>query len=453
VDSDGDSYGYAGTTTSACSAPSGYVANSTDCNDSNSAINPGATEICDGVDNDCDGLADEGLGATTYYADMDSDSYGDSGTAVSSCTSVAGYVTNSTDCDDTDAAINPAATEVCDGVDNDCDGSIDEGLSYTTYYADSDADTYGDSGTAVSSCSAVSGYVTDATDCDDTDAAVNPAATEVCDGVDNDCDGSIDEGLTTTYYADADSDTYGDSSMATTACSAPAGYVTDASDCDDTNAAVNPAATETCNGVDDDCDGLIDEGVGTTTYYADADGDGYGDALTSTTACSAPAGYVTDSTDCDDTSAAVNPAATEVCDTIDNDCDGSVDEGGVCPCDVETYNGHVYQFCGTATTWTSARTTCLTYGYDLVEIDDAAENDWVATTAYSYANTYWWIGLNDSSTEGTYVWSTGAAASYTNWASTEPAGKANKDCVRMRSKQKDWHEHTCGSSQRYVCEE
>ena len=138
---------------------------------------------------------------------------------------------------------------------------------------------------------------------------------------------------TNTYYRDADEDGYGNASDSIEADSAPDGYVTDNTDCDDDNAAVNPGATEVCNGIDDDCDNLVDDAdpdcVGMTTYYADADGDTYGDPAVSQDACAAPAGYVTNNTDCDDTNADVNPGATEVRNGIDDDCDGSVDEG--CP--------------------------------------------------------------------------------------------------------------------------
>jgi hypothetical protein len=184
-------------------------------------------------------------------------------------------------------------------------------------------------------CTAPIGYVTENTDCDDTPGTginVNPGATEVCNGIDDDCEGGIDEGVQTTYYADADGDTYGDPATSTMACTAPIGYVTDNTDCDDTPGTginVNPGATEVCNGIDDDCEGGIDEGV-QTTYYADADGDTYGDPATSTMACTAPIGYVTNNTDCNDTpvtGAGTNPGATEVCNGgIDDDCDLLADD-------------------------------------------------------------------------------------------------------------------------------
>ncbi|MBK7440370.1 MAG: T9SS type A sorting domain-containing protein [Bacteroidetes bacterium] len=328
ADADGDTYGDAGSTTMACSMPEGYVEDATDCNDVDAAINPAATEVCNGVDDNCDGNIDEGLTFTTYYADADGDTYGDAGSSTSTCDGAPeGYVSDATDCNDADAAVNPGATEVCNGIDDNCDGNIDEGLTFTTYYADADGDTYGDAGSSTTTCDgAPEGYVSDATDCNDADAAVNPGATEVCNGIDDNCDGNIDEGVQNTYYADADGDSYGDAGSTTMACSAPEGYVSDATDCNDADAAVNPGATEVCNGIDDNCDGNIDEGV-QNTYYADADGDTYGDAGSTTMACSAPEGYVSDATDCNDADAAVNPGATEVCNGIDDNCDGNIDEG------------------------------------------------------------------------------------------------------------------------------
>jgi hypothetical protein len=100
----------------------------------------------------------------------------------------------------------------------------------------------------------------------------------------------------------------------------------DAGDCAPLDPNRHPGATEVCNGLDDDCDGLIDEGV-STTFYKDGDGDGFGNAGISVQACAAPPGYVTDNTDCNDTNASIHPGATEICDGIDNDCDGLIDEG------------------------------------------------------------------------------------------------------------------------------
>ncbi|MFH1465770.1 MAG: putative metal-binding motif-containing protein [Pseudomonadota bacterium] len=324
ADADGDGYGEPASTTAACTAPSGYVADDSDCDDGDASVNPAAAEVCDGVDQDCDGSVDEGV-LSTFYADADGDGFGDVGAVIEACGAPSGYVADATDCDDGAAAVNPAATEVCDGVDDDCDGLVDEAdaSGAPTWYQDDDGDGYGDAAADTVACAAPSGYVADATDCDDGDAAVNPGAAEVCDGVDQDCDGAIDEGVLSTFFADADGDGFGDAASSTTACAAPSGYVADASDCDDGDAGTHPGAAEVCDGVDLDCDGAIDEGV-LSTFYADTDGDGFGDAGSATTACAAPSGYVATASDCDDGDAGVNPAATEQCDGVDQDCSGSL---------------------------------------------------------------------------------------------------------------------------------
>ncbi|MEO5946210.1 MAG: MopE-related protein, partial [Chitinophagaceae bacterium] len=236
----------------------GYTVAQGDCNDNNAAIHPGATEVCNGVDDNCNGMIDEGL-QTTYYQDMDGDGYGNAAVTIQACTLPAGYVSNSTDCNDANAAVNPGATEVCNGVDDNCNGMIDEGLQ-TTYYRDVDGDGYGNAVVTIQACTLPAGYVSNSTDCNDANAAVNPGGTEVCNGVDDNCNGMIDEGLQTTYYRDMDGDSYGNAAATTQACTVPSGYVSNNTDCNDANSAVNPGATEVCNGVDDNCNGMIDEG-------------------------------------------------------------------------------------------------------------------------------------------------------------------------------------------------
>jgi hypothetical protein len=308
-----------------CSQPLGYVSFDSDCDDNNIAINPGATEVCDLVDNDCDGLTDEGV-QNSYYTDADGDNFG-TGAAILACSQPLGTATNDLDCDDTNAAINPNAVELCNNLDDDCDGNIDEGLTFITYYADVDGDSFGDPASSVSACTPPSGYVTNNQDCNDNDLAINPLAIEVCDGIDNNCNGTADEGLLSTYYADGDGDGYG-AGAAILACTQPANTSTTDNDCDDTNNAINPGALEVCNGIDDDCDGTADDGLTFLTYYVDADVDGFGDAsATGVSSCNPIAGSVTNNGDCNDADNAIFPGATEICNSIDDDCDGSTDEG------------------------------------------------------------------------------------------------------------------------------
>jgi hypothetical protein len=168
----------------------GYTTEDGDCDDSNDAVSPGTEEICDGIDNNCNDWIDEDV-TETFYADSDGDGYGDEGSTVVACDSPDGYVSVGDDCDDTAAAAFPGNAESCDGVDNNCDGEADEGLT-ETFYADSDGDGYGDGDDTMVSCTPLSGYVEDTGDCDDTAPTIFPGAAEVCDGLDNNCDGLDD---------------------------------------------------------------------------------------------------------------------------------------------------------------------------------------------------------------------------------------------------------------------
>ncbi|MBI5739319.1 MAG: S8 family serine peptidase [Nitrospirae bacterium] len=171
----------------------GYAANQGDCSDADPFINPGAAEVCDELDNNCDGHVDEGLLNNSYFPDGDSDGYGDPAVSVQACSMPQGYAADNTDCNDTDSLINPGAGEVCDNLDNNCNGQTDEGYPLNIYYLDSDGDAYGNPAAAAQYCAPPAGYAADNTDCNDDDPSVHPGAIEVCDSTDNNCSGQTDD--------------------------------------------------------------------------------------------------------------------------------------------------------------------------------------------------------------------------------------------------------------------
>ena len=294
-----------------------------DCNDSDPAVHPGAEELCDNVDQNCNHVVDEAV-YMCEYSDNDFD----------------GFTPRGGDCDDYNALANPDQVEQCNGFDDDCDGEVDE--SHTTRVAGNECgqvDADGDGVLTPTDCNdsdpnirpgvvdnpydgidqdcsggdlidvdgdTFSALVAGGSDCDDTDNTVNPRATEAPgNGKDDDCDPATSD----TLSPDADGD----------------GVTVGAGDCNDAADTTYPGAPELCDGEDNDCDGVPDDGVVNLDWYLDADGDGHGDAgdLTPTSDCSQPAGRVSNRTDCDDSDSTISPDASEIAyNAVDENCDG-----------------------------------------------------------------------------------------------------------------------------------
>jgi hypothetical protein len=284
-----------------CDAAQGDTCNVKDCNDNNITVYPGAPEICDGLDNDCDVPAeiDEGAAPKTYYHDFDKDTFGDPADSIQACGVPDNFVENNLDCNDNDKTIYTGAPEICDGKDNDCDDQKDEGLPTNTYCADNDMDEFADLNNTKESCKPETDLMICPTDpadadCNDNNPNIKPFQEEIefCfDLQDNDCDPST------------------------------------LKDCKNSScAANNPTACTKCNQVKTVCISSSADPI--TGTLPDCDGDTYIDDRLYPNP-SLPAGYECNVTfgDCDDNDKGVNPGAQEICDNgKDDDCDGSTDE-------------------------------------------------------------------------------------------------------------------------------
>ena len=351
--------------------------------------------------------------------------------------------------------VNGGMTEVCDnaGLDEDCDGMVDEGCGCTADVACGESDTL--------PCMLGIQRCIDGTLSAICEGEVPPEA-ERCDGVDNDCDGVIDDGLLMTFFVDGDGDGVGgDATMQ--ACALVDGLSLTNDDCDDEDGRRFPGNPEICDEVDNDCDTVVDEDAG-GTYYLDEDGDSFG--TTPLMSCSAPEGYAERDGDCDPEEDAINPGASEDCDLIDNDCSGTADDGGAChaSCVAHVYSGHIYQFCARGRRWGEALNDCDGFGddglYQLVTINDSAENAALNSFGRSIdTGRSWWIGLTDSggSNEGTFRWESGSSSTYRNWdtAGGEPNNSASgdgEDCGEIRGNGR-WNDFRCDQDRYYICEE
>ncbi|MCO4761096.1 MAG: hypothetical protein KC502_06300, partial [Myxococcales bacterium] len=295
-----------------------------DCNDNDPNVSQSGAEICDDADNDCDGSTDEGC-------DDDNDDHCDANLKIVGTPKTC--LKGGNDCNDSVVGINPSAAEVCGNtVDENCNGSYNDvgATGCTNYYIDKDSDTYGKNGTLPKCmCIKAGDYTaTKSGDCDDANYLINNGVAELCDGKDNDCDGKTDEGC------DDDLDGYCDSGMTT--IGTPAVCLKGGGDCNDLVKAINPAAQEICgNSVDENCDNSLNsnDAASCTTYYYDGDGDGFGVSV-SKCLCTPEGGFkATKAGDCDDTKTTINPAAKEVCgDGLDNNCNGTVNEVNATNC-------------------------------------------------------------------------------------------------------------------------
>lgn len=255
-------------TTSIDADNDGYDA-SVDCDDNSISIHPDALEICDSIDNNCNGDVDEYLPTMNIFPDADQDGFGSS-PHIEYCTILHGYVLMDGDCNDNDPTINPLSDEICDDLDNDCNGTVDDhALDASVFYADHDEDGFGDPSEHILACSQTLGLSTNPDDCNDNDPTVHVNAIEICDGIDNDCDGLIDDDddsldplTATAYYEDNDGDGFGDLSTEVLTCTDPGDYVDNGLDCDDSTIWSSPLITyDSCDGQDNDCDGQTDEDV------------------------------------------------------------------------------------------------------------------------------------------------------------------------------------------------
>lgn len=281
-----------------------------DCNDNDPTIAPSAAEVCDGLDNDCDTEVDEAV-ELAQYEDVDGDHYGGGEVAFHACTKVRGYATVGGDCDDLDPAIHPGAPESCElpAVDRDCSGKSNDlpgGCSCNS----------GDERACPLPGACEQGILT----CVDEvwSACSIPPVTETCNGVDDDCDGEVDEDAAVECFEDEDGDGFAAAGAeAELLCPTPGAHgacpqaytarapAVGSIDCSPLDPKASPASDEVCNGEDDDCSGVPDDGLPLEARFIDADGDGH--AGTPAKRCANDPQSSDSADDCMDDNALVHP--------------------------------------------------------------------------------------------------------------------------------------------------
>lgn len=311
VDGDASTGGGAGCDTDAECDDGLYCNGIEACVDGSCA--PGDFVACDdGIACTVDVCSEEQKKCLSAAPDLDRDGHRDA-----SCKDENGDALGD-DCDDQDNNRFPGNIELCDvdGHDEDCDEE-------TYGKVDADGDRFDD---AQCCNTRADGSLNCGDDCDDLRPNVNKTATEACDGVDNNCDGQVDEGVLVTVYEDADRDGHGNPNVSAQRCAGAAGFAENSDDCDDNDPARHPSQLEICDMQDNDCDQAIDEEDNIVAWYRDMDDDGFGSPGSGVTmSCTPVPGHVLSKSDCNDENPAVNPSAAELCDGIDNDCSGAAD--------------------------------------------------------------------------------------------------------------------------------
>ncbi len=285
-----------------------------------------------------------------------------------------------------------------------------------------------------------------------TDACV-PATLDLCNGVDDDCDPSSADGSEDPSVGipcdgpDADMCKEGTSSCV-------GGMVV----CDD----MTDDTLEVCDGMnDEDCDGMVDEdgAQGSSTFYLDMDMDSWGEDATTRMACQLPTDgrWSARGGDCDDGDPDINPGASERCNGLDDNCNGRIDEGGVCGgggCQTHVVGSSTYLVCTHTETWANANDACTGMGYHLVAIDDAAEDTrvrgWIGTLIWGGGG--YWIGLSRADAMSELQWVDGTPVTYSNWKSGEPDGSGNCVMVTGSLMGTGWADDACSRALVYVCE-